>query len=291
MIDIVNFTYSYTDSDRNFDIKFKPVTRPLMPWVDEISNTLKTIRASTDKPLFLCLSGGIDGELIARACLQNNIYFEVITLRHIKGTNAQDISYAIDFCKKYNLKHHIIDFDIEKFIIEEIPQYISQGYVSWRPFRFQQIRLFEIAESMGGVALLGGGDQQYATIDGTICVNFKDDFFMCLEWLRRNNKTHFPYVFMQNPEIFAAYMQIDLINFLLNDPSFFVSVKYNIVLEKITVYHRYFPDMPRRRKLTGFESFPETALFKNYVFKREQDMGGLRELEIPVSTMKQQLGI
>jgi len=290
MKDVVNFTYSYS-SDRNFDIEFNKISRPLMSWPDEIVNTLENIRSITDKPLFLCLSGGIDGEVIARTCIKHNFKFEVISLRHTQGTNDHDVNYAIDFCKTYNIKHHIIDFDIHNFIINEIPKYIEQGYVSWRTFRFQQIYLFELAEAMGGTAVLGGGEQTYFTVDNEICLNFKDDFFMCLEWLRRNNKIHFPFFHMQNPEIFASYMKIDIIDNMLKDPSNFVDVPPNVSYEKMEAYSKYFPDMPRREKYDGFEKIKGSDFARTFIKPRKKSQEKLKEKNIPINLIKQQLGI
>lgn len=59
------------------------------------------------KRLFLALTGGRDSRMILSVCLHLKIPFEVITLK----INKNDLDISKEICKKYNLKHTIIDFD------------------------------------------------------------------------------------------------------------------------------------------------------------------------------------
>jgi hypothetical protein len=291
MNNIVNFfNYSYND-DGTFDLKFTPISRPLLSFKEEVGETAKKIGQSTDNPIVLCMSGGIDGEIVARAFIENKIEFTVLSLRHIDGANDHDITFAIDFCKTNNITQKIVEFDFKNFIITKIPDYIDQGYVTWRAFRCQQLYLFELVEEMGATAVLGGGPSPFFTIDDEICLNFKSDEFMCLEWLRKNNKTHFPYFFWHNPEIMASYFKEDLINFMLSDPSYFVNVWLNTSYEKMTVYHKYWTDMPRRRKFDGFENIRGTDWARINIDPLRKSVGELKEKYIPISTIRSQLGI
>lgn len=287
----INFTYS-RQPDGVYKMNFKPVSRPVMDWSEELDNTAKNIRKLTTKPLFLSLSGGIDSEVMARVFLRNNIEFTAIILRHTEKTNLHDVTYADKFCKDHGIRSLIIDFDVKNFMNVKIPEYMNSGYnTSWRMFRFQQIYLFELAERLNGTIVLGGGEQQYFCQDNKLVMEYKSDFYMCLEWLERNNKLHFPYFFKQNPEVFAAYMKVGLIDFLLTDPLYFVNVHPNTSFEKITVYHRYFPEMERRKKYDGFENVKKQEWFQNHVAEYKKKVGELKTTRLPVSTVKQQLGI
>lgn len=290
MQNIVNFEHSYTNEEP-FDIKFRPISRPLLDWKQEVYETAKKIRSLTDRPLLLCMSGGIDSEVAARAFIENNIEFTALSLRHIQGTNNHDVDWAIKFCQDRNIKHIIVDFDINDFVINKIPKYIEQGYVTWRTFRFQQIYLFELAESLGYTAVLGGGPSPFFTVDGKICLNFKIDEFMCLDWLKNNNQQHFPYFFWQNSEIMAAYFNQGLIKFLLTDPEYFVSVWQKVSPEKATVYHKYWPDMGRRVKYDGFENLVGTDLVTHHIEPRRRELGEPLYRNVPVELIKSQFGI
>ena len=71
-----------------------------------ISNLYKYLK-DINKRLFLTLTGGRDSRMILAVCLHLKIPFEVITLK----INKHDIEISKEICKKYNLKHTIIDFD------------------------------------------------------------------------------------------------------------------------------------------------------------------------------------
>ena len=71
-----------------------------------ISNLYKYLE-DINKRLFLTLTGGRDSRMILTICLHLKIPFEVITLK----INKHDIEISKEICKKYNLKHTIIDFD------------------------------------------------------------------------------------------------------------------------------------------------------------------------------------
>jgi len=287
----VNFTY-LLNQDGTFKINFNPISRPLLDWKSELIQTAKNIRALTDKPLFLCLSGGIDGEVAARSFIKAGIEFTALTLRHNAGTNEHDIVYAREFCKAYNIPHKIVDFDISFFIRNNIPFYIEQGYRSWRTFRFQQIYLFELAESLGGTTVLGGGEQTYITKNNEICINFKSDFFMCVEWLKNNKKLHFPFFHMQNSELYASYLNDKLIQYMHKDPSYFVNVWGNDTsYDKMFVYHKNWPEMKRRKKFNGFENLKTADFTINYVHPRRKELGDPVSQYIPVSLIREQLGI
>lgn len=284
------FKYKYLP-DGSFDLTFNHISRPLLSFPDEVDETAKKIRSLTDKPILLCLSGGIDGEVVARSFIKNKIEFTALSLRHVEGTNEHDIGHAINFCKKNNIKHKIVPFDVKKFVLEHMQNYINQGYVTWRIFRFMQLHLFKIADEMHCTAVLGGGPAPFFTVNGEICLRFQSDEFMCVEWLRKNDRLHFPYFFWQNPEIMASYYKQDLINFLLADPSYFVNVWPDVSYEKMTVYHKYWPDLVRRRKFDGFESVRGTEwMIQNHVPIRNR-VGELKEKYIPMSIVKSQLGI
>jgi hypothetical protein len=291
MQDVVNFDYTFDDTG-NFNLQFNPVSRPVLEWNQEVSETTKKIANLTDKPIYLCMSGGIDSEIIAREFLKNKIPFKALTLRHIKGTNDHDINYAVDFCKSAGVELEVYPFDFEDFVINKIPQYISQGYKSWRTFRFQQLFLFDLIESKGGTAVLGGGQSPFFTENRVINWNWKSDELICLDWLKKNDKLHFPYFYWQNPEIFAAYFNQGLISYLLTDPDYFLNhhAYSNVSVEKMLVCHKYWPDMVRRRKYDGFEMLPGTPIV-DHITRRRKVMGELTEKSIPVSEIKKQLRI
>ena len=289
---IVNFKYDYqnlsgTKIEERFKINFNPVTRPLMFWKEEVKNTALRIAALSDKPLLLCLSGGIDAEVIARTFLENNIPFSALTIHH--SSNDHDVIWADNFCKEHNIEQKIVEVDMLDFISKKIPEYREQGYRSRSIFRYFQLFLLETAESMNKCAILGGGDLCFKTIDNRVSFVMGPEFTICLDWCKNNNRLHFPYFYMQNSEITATYIKEDIIECMLANPDYFKNVKFNESLEKIIVYSKYFNKMPRRNKFFGFENIQE--LYDQFWEDSKKLYPDLLNMIIPVTQIQEELGI
>lgn len=78
----------------------------------------------------LGLSGGIDSEFCAEIFYKLNIPFRVISLRLFDGLNNFDINYAIDYCKKRNINHTIVDLTYEQLAKEVLPKAVQDGEFS-----------------------------------------------------------------------------------------------------------------------------------------------------------------
>jgi hypothetical protein len=279
------YNYSF---DEKFSVTFNKCSRPVQAWNDEVNLTAKAIAKSTDKPLVVLMSGGIDSEMVARAFLDNDIKFTALTLKHTQGTNVHDTNWADSFCKKYNIRQEVLDFDTSQFdnIIEK---YIEQGYRSTNIYHYMQLYILEYLESLGVFGVGGAGEQIYYTIDGVVHLKVNPSYTLGRQWCSRNNTWHQLWFSLDNPEIYASYMQIDVIDCLLKNPNYFINHHFASV-EKMLVLHNKWPDMQRRNKFSGFENLrvhyrnPKEAELKN----RFPD---LIDLCIPVITAKNQLGI
>lgn len=278
-----------TRKENELSIIFDPITRPLNDWRTEVLNTATFISKNAPNPIMVSLSGGIDGEVAARAFLELGVPIEGFSIRHIQGTNDYDINFAKDFCQKYNIKHHIHEIDYEKFWTTGIQKYIDQGYRPYTFFRFLQLLILDTINSMGYTAVLCSGDQMYKTINNEICIPLSSTTILPIEWCKRNHVIHYPYFYMTNPEVYASYMKIDLIDLKLNDPSWFVNVWENASLEKQDVYHKYWPDMKRRNKTDGLGGI------RKWKQARESELKSIYTDTIvymmPVRLIKEQLGI
>ena len=279
------FDYSF---DGQFSVTFNPCTRTPQAWNDEVNNTARAIAASTDKPLYVLMSGGIDSEMVARAFLDNDIPFKALTVKHTQGTNNHDTRWADVFCKEHNITQEILELDTTQFD-HMIEQYISQGYRSTNIYHYMQLYILEHLEKLGGFGVGGAGEQIYYTVDNVIHLKINPSYTLGREWCKRNNTWHQLWFSLDNPEIYAAYMQIDIIALLLQHPSYFVNHHFAST-EKILVLHNKWPSMPRREKFSGFENIKI-----NYRVPKEAELRNrfpnLIDLQIPVSTAKAQLGI
>lgn len=286
---MINFFHSYknipnSNIEDRFKVNFKPVSRPIGTWKEELVRTARAIRNSTNKPLYLCLSGGIDGEVMARSFLEAGIPFTAITLRHLGGTNAHDIAFAIRFCKNYNITQQIIDVDPYSYFEKYVDEYRSVNI-----FKYLQLFLLETVENLGGYAVIGTGDQVLYTIDNKIHIKFDPWYPLPLDWCTKNNTEHCSFFHLHNPELMASYLKINVIDLLLKNPHYFESHHF-MSIEKILVYNGFWPGMERRSKSNGFENIAHWRTSVESKLKQKYpDL--LDPLYISIDSIKTQLGI
>lgn len=294
-MDHLNYTYSFDSSKEiPFQVKFSPVTRKPKSHKEEIELTAKYIADTIQGQIYLFFSGGIDSEIIATELIKLGRDFTVVTLdlhNYVGNTNSHDIVWAIRFCKKHNVRQIIHPINIDDFVKNNIPTYITQGFYSDRIYRYMVIYMLELAEKLGGHAVLGGRESE-------ICLNednepcFKNGVWFNLgsDYCSKFNKQHYPTFFLQNPEIFASYLQLPIIDTMLKDPAYFFNVYSHTSLEKMIEYHRLYPESLPRKKFNGFETM-DNIWVKTQKKLTEQFPEQCKIAMIPISNIKFQLNI
>jgi hypothetical protein len=179
-------------------------------------------------------------------------------------------------------------FDMSNFdtIIEN---YIEQGYRATNIYHYLQLILLERVEELGGFGVGGAGEQLYYTKDNEIHIKINSCYTLGMDWCKRNNTWHQFWFNLTTPEIYAAYMQIDIIKTLLQNPEYFVSHHFASI-EKRMVLHRFWPDMVRRIKFSGFEKI-EDSYRRPKQAELSHRFPDIRDLFIPISKIQQQLKI
>jgi hypothetical protein len=280
--------FDYYLSDKNFEIGFKSKTREIKTWREELSINAQEIAQSTNKPLYVFMSGGIDSEVVARTFLENNISFKAITLKFKNGENDYDTYYADTFCKENGIEHKILKIDFNDFLNNQISNFIKQGYKSNNIYYYLQLVLLQYVEDLGGFGIGGAGEQVYYTIDNQVNIKINPSYVIGMEWCKNNNLDHQWWFNLNSSELYASYMNIDIVNFLLKRPNYFDSHHYASI-EKTIVYHGYWPEMQKRFKSGGFLNVMPQRKRKEvelqYLFK------DLKDKFIKVRDIKKQIGI
>lgn len=278
--------FEYTSE--TFSVYFNKISRTPLEYRDEIIQTIKNIKETTNKPLYISLSGGVDSEVIVRACLEANIEFTAFTIRFVGSRNLHDVNYATKLTDKYNINRLEITLNARDFFRGEFLKYKNAGYNSRNIFRYLQLYILDTIESMGGCAVLGGREEPFQLINGEISIPWVKDQSLSSEWMINNKTQHYPYFFLSTPEIVAAYLQTPLVSLLTKDTSYYICKPTGYVAEKTLIYHRDWPEMERRVKYNGFEK----------LLPLRREMEEMLSLEIPevkyylpLSLLKEQLGI
>jgi hypothetical protein len=243
----------FADDHGALALSFASTTRPLQSWDKEVELTAKQIQSSAGaKPIWVCLSGGIDSELICHIFFELKIPFQVLTIQHANGSNEDDINWAKEWCRAKKVRQEIVSFDTDKFFSDYIPEKLKTDFYSPCPFRFFQLFLMETVEKLGGFAVLGVGEQRFF-FDEKNSEAYLDLDSGLYSVQKYAGDRHAPFFFYSNPEIMLSYVDTPLVRATLENPEILIH-KENIFLLKRMVYQTFFPHLKTRNKLDGWEN-------------------------------------
>lgn len=121
---------------------------------EECVRAARLIRDSTDLPIEVLFSGGMDSQAVVEAFHEAGIPFTPVIARYAGGFNAHDIAYAIDWCEARSLGMRFIDIDLDWFYDGPAWQHASETYC------VNQLILphFHAVDRCDGFPVIGSGD-------------------------------------------------------------------------------------------------------------------------------------
>ncbi len=272
--------YNFDDQSSPVWYSFGRCEREPLPFKEEVNATSRLIAEKfAGRQLYIGLSGGLDSEVIARSFLELGIPFTAITIRYIRDWNMHDISYAIDFCQKNNVPQHVLDMNPNLLVLDNLEiDYIVDALQT-----LQQMILMRTVAAMGGVCILGVGEQRYFFHNNELCTfQFLSKRMAKFEILEREQFDAVPMFFSYTPEImYSILTESKKVGFdNMTDAS------HNI---KEHVYRSHYPLLTERPKFNGFEKirFP-TNVYKK-VMQNIRYPGKFWTYHIPIALLEEQL--
>jgi hypothetical protein len=117
-VDSLRFGYGKNLLDHSptesFRVRVLGPKRALKSPLEEFILNAKTISKNLKTPR-LCLSGGMDSEVMALSFLAAQVNFEAVIIRFNADLNLHDIQHAIDFCEQHKIKYNFFELDIIHF--------------------------------------------------------------------------------------------------------------------------------------------------------------------------------
>lgn len=243
-------------------------------WKDECLITVKKIYESTDLPINIMFSGGIDSEVVVQSFKQLDVPFKVSIMRFKDDLNIHDISHAVIFCEQNNIKYDLIDLDLLKFWETDLHRYAEKAK-SWSP---QTCSTMWLADQIDDFPVMGTGDSW-------LVKRVPDDYVpgvspykssswdvwvteaVC-SWHRHfinQDRPAIPGFFQYTPEMIYSFLMDPVVKELINNKR---HGKLTVQSTKYEIYSRYF-DLIYRKKYTGFEKAtkyepPDFDLYKDY---------------------------
>ncbi|AGH96697.1 asparagine synthase-related protein [Pseudobdellovibrio exovorus] len=101
--------------EEDFCCQLEPLTRVPDNAFAEARLCARELYQKYQRPLNLCLSGGLDSEAMALAFLAEDIPIHVWTLRFNNNLNEEDICHATAFCQHHQIEQKFVDLDVINF--------------------------------------------------------------------------------------------------------------------------------------------------------------------------------
>lgn len=245
----------------------------------EVAIAARKIAEAATKPIYVTMSGGLDSELVARTFLQERIPFTPLIAQYENDYNKDDVSYAFAFCKAHNLTPEVLNIDIVPFFRDSV----RTPYILTNCAHVLQMHLMRHANKLGGMAIIGVGEQRYIEENGKICVPVPQERIAVTHFMQAENVQGVSAFYCYTPEMMLSFLREARAHGFEGMAQF----AHNI---KEYVYRKFWPDLEKRPKYSGFEQVnseranAQAALRKKY-------SGYLSEFSIPVDELEQQLSL
>lgn len=224
----------------------------------ECLETARQIFQDADNQIVILFSGGVDSEVVVQSFLMAGIPFKVAVLRFKNGLNQHDISYAIKFCERNEVKFDIYELDILRFWENQLFEYADPTQCV-SPLLLSTMWL---VDQIDGYPVIGSGEcllvkeREPDYVPG-VSPYLKSPWSLwekekIAAWYRHfivRRRNGCPGFFQYTPEIILSYLQDPFVGRLINSE---IHGKLTTESSKLEIYMQHF-DLETRKKYTGFE--------------------------------------
>lgn len=254
-----NGLYNFSEQEKPIWSSYGPCAYNPRTFDIELTVAAHKIAKASTKPLFVAMSGGLDSELIARILLQEKIPFTPLIAEFENGYNSEDIACALDFCRKNKIEPDILRLDIIAFMAD----CINTPYIVVNCSHLLQMHLMRHAASRGGRAILGVGEQRYKRNGrGQMVLPTSLSRIAVTHCMQAENIEGVSSFYGYTPE-----MMLSLLREAKEQGFDAMGLHAHSIKEK--TYRKYWPDLPQRPKLSGFEKVMEERMQAQQALKKK----------------------
>jgi hypothetical protein len=118
------------------------------------------------------LSAGLDSQIVCLALKEIKKDFEAVTMAWLDNDgniiNADDVNYAIEFCKLHNIKHTCVKYSVEAFLAGR-GTYLAQKYCIHFYRKIVQAHLLDLYKDTHTI-LIGAGNPVFDMVGGKLMI-------------------------------------------------------------------------------------------------------------------------
>jgi hypothetical protein len=232
----------------------KKVSKPIPSYKDALFNNAMLMRDMYSDPFDVCLSGGVDSEVVVRTFKTLGIKFKTFIFRLEDDLNIRDVSDAIDICTELNLDYKIIDFNLRSFFENDaLSTFNRHPYAT-----IERLPRLKWIDHLDNIPIFGDGEPYWRR-------QKEDDYSIKSEWkfvfseesqyansfyARDMGRKIISEWYEYTPEILLSYYRTPLIQKLLNDEIF---GKLSCYSSRAKLHSEIWPEIKYKQKLVGYE--------------------------------------
>ena len=102
--------------NEHYWVKFSGAVGPIPTLRESVLEACKLIANRVDRPIVVAFSGGYDSQVVLQGFRESKIPFTAVTRKMFfqgKLSNYTDVDNAVRYCKRFNIKHEILNMDVE----------------------------------------------------------------------------------------------------------------------------------------------------------------------------------
>ena len=239
---------------KSFALTYRRATRKHFDFKSECMELAKSLALEANGlPLYVCLSGGIDGEIVCRSFMDAGLSFIPVVFEYKKHI-WEDLTHVLNFVKQHRLPLKRVVFDEVAFLKEEIFKWSDKYPISEPLVAFDMERM----DRLDGAVVFGCGDIVLEPSIGGLVSYERGSLFQAQDYIADNRRVGCYHFFQGSAEIMLAF---------LNDPIIQKWIELQPVMSfensrqfKSYMYKKIWPDITLRKKWTGYERFAELYL-------------------------------
>ena len=217
------------------------------------------------KKLVLCMSGGLDSEVMAESFLRAGAPFQVSIWRFKHGSNDYDIKHAIHFCKKHKLDYEIEICNLNWFYVSKMHGVYCKKYLCNSPQVAVHLYMLEKLFKEPNIAVFLPWQAPHFYYNSklrkaeALIIYFR--YLAYYRFFKLNKTPGSPYFIISRSPLLYSFLKLPFVKQIMNNPIIAKQDSYKI---KTILYKQGgFLSKPKAGKFTGFDKI-KTALNKNY---------------------------
>lgn len=265
-----------TKDDSMFTLNFNHPTTSTITYKEALYQNARMIADNFTGPFDVCLSGGIDSEVIVRVFNDLKIKQNICIFKFEDDHNIRDVTNAVTLCNNLNIKYQLIDFNLKKFF-EDDAIFYAEKIKSAKAGRLPRLKWIDMLDN---IPVLGDGEPYWIR-------NLKDDFTKKSEWSYHLSEDGYASAcysklidrvvisdwYEYTPEVLTSYYELPLVKELLADK---VPGKQSTYSSRFKIHQDIWPDVIYIPKLVGYEGatknpgeYPDFMMdFQNHILSK-----------------------